>query len=193
MSQNDVVIVIDFGSPYNQKLTRKIRELGVYSELYPHTITLEQVQEINPRAIILSGGPYFVDDEGAPKIDARLYDSGIPMLGICYGAQLIARQFGGGVIRERERKYLEDTINIQETSTLYEGISGTQEVLLSEGDVIIRTPRGFTVNSNESLNMVSFSNDEKRIYGVLYYPEVETTTHGEELLKNFLFPLAAVV
>src|SRR5699024_4589239 len=103
--KNEVVVVIDFGSPYNQLLTRSIRELGVYSELHPHTIEVGTLKELNPKAIILSGGPYYVADENRYRIDEAIYELGIPVLGICYGAQLLANEFGGKVTHHDARTY----------------------------------------------------------------------------------------
>src|SRR5690625_7478317 len=95
MSGNELVLIIDFGSPYNQLLTRKVRELGVYSELHPYTISAEKVKKLNPKAIILSGGPYYVDDENKYRVDDAIFSNDVPVLGICYGAQLIAKHYGG--------------------------------------------------------------------------------------------------
>src|SRR5690625_2125848 len=105
MSRNEVVLVIDFGSTYNQLLTRKIRELGVFSELRPHTITVDEAKKINPKAIILSGGPYYINDEFRYRIDEGIFSLGIPILGICYGMQLMADHFNGEVVHQNERTY----------------------------------------------------------------------------------------
>src|SRR5699024_5937846 len=103
MEQNEVVVVIDFGSPYNQMLTRNIRALGVYSELRAHTVSFEEIEQLNPKAIVLSGGPYYVDDEHQYRVDERILTSGIPILGICYGMQLLTDFYGGNVTHQSER------------------------------------------------------------------------------------------
>ena len=119
MSKNEVVLVIDFGSPYTQMLMRQIRNLGVYSELRPHTVTAEEVQALHPKAIILSGGPYYIHDEHKYRVDTSIYSSGIPILGICYGAQLIADHFGGKVEHVAERSYHTEKIKIERDALLY--------------------------------------------------------------------------
>src|SRR5699024_1064626 len=128
MENNETVLVIDFGSPYNQLLTRQIRSLGVYSELLPHTITAEKVKEKNPKAIILSGGPYYVEDESRYRIDNEIYDLGIPIVGICYGMQLLTEQFGRKVEHQQDRTYDPTTVQLQTTSPLFVDMQETQDV-----------------------------------------------------------------
>lgn len=188
MSPNEVVLVIDFGSPYNQLLTRKIRELGVYSELHPHTITVTEVKEKSPRAIILAGGPYYVHDENNYRIDEAIYDLGIPILGICYGAQLIAEQFGGKVVHHDERTYAVAEMTAGEKPSLYELNNKTEQVYRSIGDRIDGVPEQFTIDGTfNDGTIASFHNNEKKIYGLQFYPEVEDTLIGTDLLRTFLF------
>src|SRR5690625_1913699 len=190
MSNNEVVIVIDFGSPYNQLLTRKIRELGVYSELHPHTISAEEIDKINPKAIILSGGPYHIDDEYRYRIDSSIFTSGIPILGICYGAQLIVDYFGGKLKHVASRSYQTETMKVVHDSLLYSDILREQQAYISEGDVISEVPTQFQIDARlEDGTIASFSNEPKKVYGIQFYPEVEATEYGTEILKNFLFSI----
>src|SRR5699024_1876829 len=171
MENNEKVLVIDFGSPYNQLLTRQIRSLGVYSELLPHTVTAEKVREMKPKAIILSGGPYYVEDDNRYRIDDKIYDLGIPMLGICYGMQLLTEQFGGKVEHQQARTYEPTTVQLQTTSSLFADMQETQSVMASGGDVIQNVPETFQVDAT------------------FEHGEVEATTHGMDILKNFLFSI----
>src|SRR5699024_8202733 len=140
--KNELVVVIDFGSPYNQLLTRSIRELGVYSELLPHTTEAEALKKMEPKAIILSGGPYYVHDENKYRIDDAIYDLGIPVLGICYGAQLLADQFGGEVSHEANRTYEVTDLQIDHKTDMLAHVS---KVYASNGDAITAAPTDFTV------------------------------------------------
>src|SRR5699024_3375939 len=190
MENNETVLVIDFGSPYNQLLTRQIRSLGVYSELLPHTITAEKVKEKNPKAIILSGGPYYVEDESRYRIDNEIYDLGIPILGICYGMQLLTEQFGGKVEHQQDRTYDPTTVQLQTTSPLFVDMQETQDVMASGGDVIQEVPETFQVDATfENGEVAAMSDSARKFYGIRFYPEVEATTYGTDMLKNFLFSI----
>lgn len=191
MENNETVLVIDFGSPYNQLLTRQIRSLGVYSELLPHTITAEKVKEMNPKAIILSGGPYYVNDENRYRIDEAIYNLGIPMLGICYGMQLLTEHFGGTVQHQQERTYDPTTLQLQSSPLLFANMQETQDVMASGGDVIQDVPKAFQVDATFGNSEVAAMSDaDGKFYGIRFYPEVEATTHGIDILKNFLFSIS---
>lgn len=191
MENNEVVLVIDFGSPYNQLLTRNIRGLGVYSELHPHTISVEQVKEMNPKAIILSGGPYNVQDEHRYRIEEAIYSLGIPMLGICYGMQLLTEQFGGSVHHDAERTYENMKLTTNASENIFSDMEQEQATMASVGDVITEVPTSFQVDATfKNAEVAAISDPHKDLYGIRFYPEVEATEHGTDLLKNFLFSIS---
>src|SRR5690625_342286 len=191
MSERELVIIIDFGSPYNQILTRTVRELGVYSELHPHTISLEKLQSLKPKAIILSGGPYYIDDENRYRVDGDLFDLNIPILGVCYGMQLIVDHFGGQVSYEGERTYEPKAIEFSPKSKLNLDLPVEHEVLLSEGQTTTELPKDFLVDAKDDQNRIlAISHETKPIYGIQFYPEATESEHGLEVLKNFLFTIS---
>lgn len=191
MSERELVLIIDFGSPYNQMLTRKVRELGVYSELHQHTISEAEIKRLNPQAIILSGGPYYVNDENKYRVDRAIFELGVPVLGICYGMQLIVDQFGGEIVHENERTYEEAAIEFSSNSQLNLDIPAEQTVFLSGGDAVRELPKEFVVDAKDDQDeIVAISHETKPFYGVQFYPEVDASEHGLEQLKNFLFTIA---
>lgn len=191
METNEVVLVIDFGSPYNQLLTRKIRELGVFSELHPHTISMETVKKINPKAIILSGGPYYVQDEHRYRVDEAIYSLQIPILGICYGMQLLAEQFGGKVRHVAVRTYEQTALTTNAGEHIFSDMEKEQAILASAGDVIADVPKTFQVDATfKNGEVAAMSDPDNDFYGVRFYPEVEETEHGADILKNFLFTVS---
>lgn len=184
----DLIIVMDFGGQYNQLIARRIRDLGVYSELFPNTLTAEQIKEKNPKGIIFSGGPNSVYGEGAPTCDPKIYELGIPILGICYGMQLMSVHFGADVERASNREYGKATIKANPDSVLHQGQPAEQSVWMSHGDLVKTQPAGFTVDAkSDACPVAAMSNKEKGLYGVQYHPEVRHTKYGNELLKNFVF------
>ncbi|TMU82706.1 glutamine-hydrolyzing GMP synthase [Bacillus sp. BHET2] len=188
LHNQEMIVVLDFGSQYNQLITRRIREFGVYSELHPHTVTLEEIQEINPTGIILSGGPNSVYGEDSFRCDERIFDLDIPILGICYGMQLMTMHFGGKVERAKHREYGKAAINIEKQSKLFSNLPEEQVVWMSHGDLVVESPAGFDVNAtNPSCPIASMSNEEKGLYAVQFHPEVRHSEHGNEMLKNFVF------
>ncbi|OEF97008.1 glutamine-hydrolyzing GMP synthase [Desulfuribacillus alkaliarsenatis] len=182
------VIVLDFGGQYNQLIARRIRELGVYSELMSHKTTIEQIKELNPKGIIFSGGPNSVYSEKAPKVDSEIYELGIPILGICYGMQMMSYHFEGKVERASVREYGKATITVSnESSLLYTGLPKEQQVWMSHSDLVIEPPKGFVVDaSTNHAPVAAMSNEEKRLYAVQFHPEVLHTVHGNDMLKNFI-------
>ena len=192
MKNNEVVIVIDFGSPYNQLLTRSIRALGVYSELHPHTISVEKIKEIGPKAIILSGGPYYVEDEHQYQIEEAIYSLGIPMLGICYGMQLLTKQFSGKVEHNADRTYEKTTLTTNVSDHIFSDMEQEQTVMASVGDTITDAPTSFQVDAVfTNGDIAAISNADKQLYGINFYPEVEATENGTDILKNFLFTVSS--
>jgi GMP synthase (glutamine-hydrolysing) len=188
LHNQEMILVLDFGSQYNQLITRRIREFGVYSELHPHTITLEEIQEINPAGIIFSGGPNSVYGEDAFRCDERIFDLDVPIFGICYGMQLMTMHFGGKVERAKHREYGKAAINIEKPSKLFGGLPEEQVVWMSHGDLVMEAPEGFDVNAtNPSCPIASMSNEEKGLYAVQFHPEVRHSVYGNDMLKNFVF------
>lgn len=191
MENNEVVLVIDFGSPYNQLLTRNIRAQGVYSELRPHTITVDEVKAMQPKAIILSGGPYYVEDDNRYRIDEAIYSLDIPMLGICYGMQLLTEHFGGKVENKNERAYEELGITTSTVANLFADLQQEQAVIASVGDIITEVPTSFQVDATfKTGEVAAISDPDRNLFGIRFYPELEGTEYGTDILKNFLFSIS---
>ncbi len=188
LHNQEMIVVLDFGSQYNQLITRRIREFGVYSELHPHTITLEEIKAMNPSGIIFSGGPNSVYGENALSCDERIFDLNIPIFGICYGMQLMTMHFGGKVERAKHREYGKATLSIEKPSKLFADLPEEQTVWMSHGDLVVEAPQGFVVNAtNPSCPIASMSNEEQGLYAVQFHPEVRHSVYGNEMLKNFVF------
>jgi GMP synthase (glutamine-hydrolysing) len=184
----EMVLVVDFGAQYSQLIARRIRECGVYSEIIPYHAPLTDIAAKKPKGIVFSGGPNSVYGEKAPRSDAEIYSLGVPVLGICYGMQLMALQLGGEVARAEAREYGHADLNIDVESPLFRGITSSTPVWMSHGDSIMRPPAGFDVIANTSNTpTAAMANDSKRLYGVQFHPEVVHTREGTALLKNFLF------
>ena len=188
------VLVVDFGAQYAQLIARRVREHKVYSEIVPHTITAEQIAAKNPAAIILSGGPKSVHVDGAPRLDPKVYESGVPILGICYGAQLIAHQLGGEVGRGSRGEYGRaqmTRIAGSQSTLLTADLPDVQEVWMSHFDAISQVPAGFTATaSTPEAPVAVLENADRKIWGVQYHPEVVHSPFGAQVLENFLHNLA---
>jgi GMP synthase (glutamine-hydrolysing) len=185
-----MVVVLDFGSQYNQLITRRIREFGVYSELHPHTLTAEEIKKMNPKGIILSGGPNSVYGENAFSCDEAIFDLGIPVLGICYGMQLMTHTLGGKVEAADHREYGKATIDIHGKPSLFSDLPEQQVVWMSHGDLVKEIPQGFRVDAiSTSCPYAAISNEERKFYGVQFHPEVRHSEFGNDLLKNFVFSI----
>ena len=189
MEAQELVLVLDFGGQYNQLIARRIRELGVYSELVPYHTPLPEILARNPRGIVFSGGPASVYGEGAPRCDAALFDAGVPILGICYGMQLMAQMLGGEVIRAGAREYGRVELRIVSPGDeLFRGLESPMQCWMSHGDMVASPPPGFKVTaSTDFAPVAAMSCPEKRLYGVQFHPEVRHTPRGQEILRNFLF------
>ncbi|HZR96799.1 MAG TPA: glutamine-hydrolyzing GMP synthase [Gaiellaceae bacterium] len=184
------VLVLDFGGQYAQLIARRVRECRVYSELVGHTISPEAVRARNPYAIILSGGPSSVYAEGAPRVDPRIFDLGIPTLGICYGAQLMARDLGGRVDRTGVSEFGKTQVTA-ETSALLKDTPNDQTVWMSHRDTVVAAPEGArVVASSAATPVAAFEARDRSLYGVQFHPEVVHTPHGMSVLKNFLYDIA---
>ncbi len=189
---HDRVLVVDFGAQYAQLIARRVREAQVYSEIVPHRISAAEVQEKSPRAIILSGGPKSVHVDGAPALDPAIYELGIPILGICYGCQLVAQQLGGTVARGGRGEYGRATMTRSGTSAvLSQNAPGTHDVWMSHFDYVSEVPTGFvTTASTPDAPHAVIEDSRRKIFGVQYHPEVVHSSFGQELLVRFLVEVA---
>ena len=187
--QHDQVIVLDFGSQYNQLIARRIREFGVYSELKSHKLTAEDIKKMsNVKGIIFSGSPNSVTQEGAFTVDPEIFNLGLPILGICYGMQLTTHMHGGTVERAEQREYGKAEITIKNNSKLFQGTPEEQVVWMSHGYHVTNLPEGFVVDaSSDSCPIAAASCEERNIYLVQFHPEVQHSVHGTEMLRNFIF------
>lgn len=180
------IIVLDYGSQYNQLIARRIREIGVFSELMSHKVTAKEIREINPIGIILSGGPNSVYDEGSFDIDPEIFELGLPVLGICYGMQLMSYKLGGMVEAAGEREYGVAPLQLTEKSALFAGTPEVQDVLMSHGDRVTAIPEGFhVVGTSPNSPFAAVENTECNLYGIQFHPEVRHSVHGTEMLRNF--------
>jgi GMP synthase (glutamine-hydrolysing) len=183
-----LILVLDFGGQYAQLIARRVREARVYSELIPYDTPLEEIRSRGPEGIILSGGPNSVYEEGAPRLDPGLFELGIPVLGICYGMQLMALETGGKVGSVQIREYGKSELEVIEPGLLLDGTPDEQQVWMSHGDAVLRPPEGFTVTARTgSAPVVAFENLERRLFGIQFHAEVRHTAYGMEILRNFLF------
>ncbi|MFM8847171.1 MAG: glutamine-hydrolyzing GMP synthase, partial [Actinomycetota bacterium] len=194
MTSRSTVLVVDFGAQYAQLIARRVREHRVYSEIVPHTITAADVAERDPAAIILSGGPKSVHVDGAPRLDPAVYDLGIPILGICYGAQLIAHQLGGEVGRGSRGEYgrtLMSRVAGTDSTLLVGEVPDEQDVWMSHFDAISRVPDGFVATARTPDAPVAvLESTARRVWGVQYHPEVVHSPFGAHVLRRFLHDLA---
>jgi GMP synthase (glutamine-hydrolysing) len=188
MTQTDKILVLDFGSQYTQLIARRIRECKVYSEIFPFNVSVEKIMNFDPKGIILSGGPSSVYDNNAPIPDIKIFQLGIPLLGICYGMQLMAHVFGGKVAKATRREYGKAELIIDNRMNIFEGIPKKSIVWMSHGDRIARYPSAFKPIAHTSNSPVAAMADPKKgLYALQFHPEVIHTKKGFEILKNFLF------
>jgi GMP synthase (glutamine-hydrolysing) len=184
------VLVVDLGGQYSQLIARRVRECRVYSELVGHEVAAERIKARNPLALILSGGPASVYAEGAPHVDPKLFELGIPTLGICYGMQLMAQELGGGVDRTGVSEFGKTSLQAR-AGEMFEGIPEEQTVWMSHRDTVVQAPAGAeVVASSPSTPIAAFEHPGRGLYGVQFHPEVVHTPHGTDLLKNFLYSIA---
>lgn len=187
----DWIAILDFGSQYTHLIARRVRECGVYSEILSFKIKAQQLLAKAPRAVILSGGPASVISRGSPACDRDIFKIGLPVLGICYGAQLMAKVLGGKVSKATAREYGKAVLKIKFGDTLFKGLAPKQVVWMSHGDKIVRLPRSFRIiGSTENARVAAMEDRTKRFYGVQFHPEVIHTPKGKCILRNFLFSIA---
>jgi len=186
MSSRETVLVLDFGAQYSQLIARRVRELNVYSELVPFDAPIERIR--GARGLILSGGPESVDVPGAPRLDEAVYRLGLPILGICYGMQLMAHQLGGRVIRAPQREFGPSELRVLRAAGLFAGQPGVQRVWMSHGDEVVEVPRGFerTATSTNSA-CAAMADAGRRLHAIQFHPEVMHTERGKDILRNFLY------
>ncbi len=182
-----MVLILDFGGQYRELIARKARENGVYSEILPHNVSLDRIKKKNPIGIVLSGGPASVFEEGAPRCDEGIFDLGIPVLGICYGAQYMAHALGGEVVNGCG-EYGKTDISIIYASPLFENLSNKQAVLMSHGDSVVRLPEGFVATAQTGdCPFAAFEDTKKNLFGLQFHPETSQTENGAAMISNFLF------
>jgi GMP synthase (glutamine-hydrolysing) len=187
----DTVVVLDFGSQFAQLIARRVRELNVYSELLPHDTPWAEIQRRRPKAIILSGGPNSVHDANAPKPDAAVWRGDVPVLGICYGAQLMTHELGGDVVPATKREYGPATVTISDGSALFEGLDADQPVWMSHGDSITKLPEGFEPTAQtDPTTFAGLQAPGRQLYGIQFHPEVVHTPRGRDVLRNFVVGIA---
>jgi GMP synthase (glutamine-hydrolysing) len=188
------VLILDFGSQLTQNIARRIREMEIFSEIIPSTASVDDIRKKNPRAIILSGGPSSVYEEGAPVLDPSLLDLGIPVLGICYGMQIIVHVTGGVVERAKVREYgVHDFTPSGNASSLWNVFKPSSPVLMSHGDWIRTLPKGFSISgSTETTPVAAMEDASRKIYGVQFHPEVTQTVSGVPFLRHFLVDICRI-
>ena len=185
------VLVVDFGAQYAQLIARRVREANVYSELVPHSMPVDEMLAKDPQAIILSGGPASVFEPGAPRVDPKLFDAGVPVLGICYGCQLIAHHLGGKVVAANDataREYGKTETFFDTSCKLFKGLPEKSVTWMSHGDYMEVVPEGFSlVAHSDACPNVAICDETRGFYGVQYHPEVNHTEFGTAMIRNFLY------
>ncbi|CAM2933943.1 glutamine-hydrolyzing GMP synthase [Salinicoccus roseus] len=185
--EQELILVIDYGSQYNQLITRRIRDLGVYSELHNPSITMEEIRELNPQGIILSGGPRSVYAEDAFTVDPEVFELGVPVLGICYGMQLITQLNGGEVVPSNEKEFGPTEISLDINAPLFKGLAESEIVLMSHSDKVTHIPDSFKQIAYTPLcQYAGIKHEEKEIYGVQFHPESKHSKNGDTFLRNFI-------
>ncbi len=188
MKSNETILILDFGGQYNQLIARRVRECNVYSEVVPHDITIEKIKEKKPKGIIFTGGPASVYGEDSPKCAEGIFELGIPVLGICYGMQLMTHTLGGNVARANKREYGATNVEIDNKSKLFKGFENINTFLMSHTDFVETVPEGFkNIGHTSSCPNAAMENEEKKLYGIQFHPEVNSSINGTKVISNFLF------
>jgi GMP synthase (glutamine-hydrolysing) len=188
MQHSSTILILDYGSQYTQLIARRIRELNVYCEIHPHSYSTDSIKKLNPLGIILSGGPMSVYDKDAPQLNEEVFNLGVPVLGICYGLQLLCKNFGGKVEPAEDREYGKAEIIINKTDALLNGVQNHSIVWMSHGDLVSQLPTGFEITSStENSPICSISCEDKNLYGLQFHPEVAHSQDGIKMIENFLF------
>ena len=185
---NETVIVLDFGGQYNQLIARRVRECNVYCEVHPYTLSLEKIKEMNPKGIIFTGGPNSVYDEASPRYERAILELGIPVLGICYGSQLMAYLLDGEVATAPVSEYGKTEVAVDASSKLFDGVAESTICWMSHTDYIAKAPEGFKITATTPVCPVAaMENEEAKLYAVQFHPEVLHTQEGSKMLHNFLY------
>jgi GMP synthase (glutamine-hydrolysing) len=189
----DAVLILDFGSQYTQLIARRVRELGVYAEILPCNVPFAEIQAYNPQAIILSGGPSSVYADDAPRCAKEVYSMGLPILGVCYGLQLLAHELGGQVEKGDRREYGRAEVTIDaKNSKLFKDVPERSTVWMSHGDKVLKAPPGFEITAKSKTALAAIANKDESIVALQFHPEVVHTEYGTQILANFLFEIAHV-
>ena len=185
---NETVIVLDFGGQYNQLIARRVRECNVYCEVHPYTLSLEKIKEMNPKGIIFTGGPNSVYDEASPRYERAILELGIPVLGICYGSQLMAYLLDGDVKTAPVSEYGKTEVEVDSSSKLFDGVQKSTICWMSHTDYIAAAPEGFKITATTPVCPVAaMENEAEKLYAVQFHPEVLHTQEGTKMLRNFLY------
>ena len=188
MAEKELILIVNFYGQYNQLIARRVRECNVYSEIVPYKISIEEIKAKNPKGIIFTGGPASVYEEGAPKCDKEIFNLGIPILGICYGMQLMTNTLNGEVQRANKREYGETNVQIDNDSKLFQGLEEENICLMSHTDFVAKVPEGFKkIGSTENCPIAAMENEEKGFYGIQFHPEVNNTKNGIKIIRNFIY------
>ena len=193
--ERSLVLILDFGAQYTQLIARRIREQHVYCEIHPCTLPFEKVRELAPRGIVLSGGPASTLEPGSPTVDPRVFELGVPVLGICYGMQLMCRLLGGTVEKSQHREYGPAVIAVQRAVGVFKAFTAADKtnVWMSHGDRVTALPNGFvTLAQSDGSPFAAVGNMERRLFGVQFHPEVAHTDRGEDMLGSFLFDVCGL-
>ncbi|HTN39559.1 MAG TPA: glutamine-hydrolyzing GMP synthase, partial [Asticcacaulis sp.] len=187
---HETLLIIDFGSQVTQLIARRVRECGVYCEIHPFTKAADKIDSLRPKAVILSGSPHSVIDEG-PRIDARLFEMGVPVFGICYGEQLMCELLGGKVEAGHDREFGRAEITVKGQSPIFKGLDPVETVWMSHGDRVTAIPEGFEViATSEGAPYAAIADEKRKFYAVQFHPEVVHTKRGTDMIRNFLFEIA---
>ena len=188
MKNEELILIVDFYGQYNQLIARRVRECNVYSEIVPFTTSIEKIKEKAPKGIIFTGGPASVYGENAPKCDPEIFNLGIPVLGICYGMQLMTDMLGGEVQRADKREYGVTPVHIKNSSKLFDTFEDVNDCLMSHTDFVAKLPKGFeNIGYTDHCPNAAMQNAEKGFYGIQFHPEVNHTNRGTDILRNFVY------
>ena len=188
MKKNELILILDFGGQYNQLIARRVRECNVYSEVVPFDISIEKIKEKAPKGIIFTGGPASVYGENSPRCSKEIFELGIPILGICYGMQLMTYTLNGNVAKADKREYGTTEVNIDNSSLLFQGFENTNRFLMSHTDFVEKVPEGFkNIGHTSSCPNAAMENKERKLYGIQFHPEVNNSINGTLVIKNFLY------
>ncbi|MCK5509566.1 MAG: glutamine-hydrolyzing GMP synthase, partial [Desulfobacterales bacterium] len=183
-----MILIIDFGSQYNQLIARRVREHCVYCRIEPPRICVAEIKALAPEGIILSGGPSSIYEANSPRVDIEIFDLGIPVLGICYGMQYMVDALGGEVKKAEKREYGLAELRIKDNSDIFYGIKEKTNCWMSHGDTVGSLPNGFRLTASTASTLVAaIENPAKKLYGLQFHPEVDHTPKGKTMLKNFMF------